>query len=74
MTFIDGLYEPFNAPGGTATGTTGNLFQFRQNFAYVHGTHTVKFGAEMRFNRDASIFGVNPDGTYAFGGGPLMPG
>jgi hypothetical protein len=45
------------------------LFQFRQGFAYVHGTHALKFGAEMRFNRDASIFGVNPDGTYVFGGG-----
>ncbi len=69
MTFADGLYEPFNAAGGTATGSFGNLFQFRQSFAYVHGTHAFKFGAEMRFNRDASVFGVNPDGTYAFGGG-----
>jgi hypothetical protein len=69
MTFADSLYEPFNSAAGTATGSFGNLFQFRQSFAYVHGTHTLKFGAEMRFNRDASIFGVNPDGTYVFGGG-----
>ena len=69
MTFADSLYEPFNSAAGTATGSFGNLFQFRQSFAYVHGTHTLKFGAEMRFNRDASVFGVNPDGTYAFGGG-----
>jgi len=69
MAFADGLYEPFNAAGGTATGSYGNLFQFWQSFAYVHGPHALKFGAEMRFNRDASIFGVNPDGTYVFGGG-----
>ena len=69
MTFADSLYEPFNSAAGTATGSFGNLFQFRQSFAYVHGTHSLKFGAEMRFNRDASIFGVNPDGTYVFGGG-----
>ena len=69
ITFADSLYEPFNAAAGTATGSLGNLFQFRQNFAYVHGTHSFKFGVEMRFNRDGSIFGVNPDGTYAFGGG-----
>jgi len=69
ITFADSLYEPFNAAAGTATGSLGNLFQFRQSFAYVHGTHSFKFGVEMRFNRDGSIFGVNPDGTYAFGGG-----
>jgi len=69
MTFADSLYEPLNAAAGTATGSLGNLFQFRQNFTYLHGTHSLKFGAEVRFNRDGSIFGVNPDGTYTFGGG-----
>jgi hypothetical protein len=69
ITFADSLYEPFNAAAGTATGSLGNLFQFRQSFAYLHGTHSFKFGVEMRFNRDGSIFGVNPDGTYSFGGG-----
>jgi hypothetical protein len=69
ITFADSLYEPFNAAAGTATGSLGNVFQFRQSFAYVRGTHSFRFGVEMRFNRDGSIFGVNPDGTYAFGGG-----
>ena len=69
MTFSDSLYEPFNSAAGTITGSKGNLFQFRQSFAYTHGPHALKFGAEMRFNRDESPFGVNPDGTYAFGGG-----
>lgn len=69
ITFADSLYEPFNAAAGTATGSMGNLFQFRQSFADVRGTHAFKFGFEMRFNRDGSVFGVNPDGTYAFGGG-----
>jgi hypothetical protein len=69
MTFADSLYEPFDSAAGTATGSLGNLFQFRQSFAYVHGTHSLKFGAEMRFNRDGSIFGVNPNGTYMFGEG-----
>ena len=69
MTFADSLYEPFNSAAGTATGSYGNLYQFRQNFIYAHGTHTLKFGVEIRFNRDSTIFGVNPDGTYTFGGG-----
>ena len=69
MTFADGLYESFNSAAGTVTGAYGNLFQLRQNFIYAHGTHTLKFGAEIRFNRDATIFGTNPNGQYTFGGG-----
>lgn len=69
VTFADSLFEPFNAAAGTVTGAFGNLYQFRQSFIYVRGTHAFKFGMEMRFNRDASVFGVNPDGTYTFGGG-----
>jgi len=70
LLFGDGLYEPFNSAAGTATGAYGNLFQFRQNFTYVRGTHTLKFGAEIRLNRDSTVFGTNPDGQYTFGGGP----
>jgi hypothetical protein len=69
MAFADSLYEPFNSAAGTVTGVYGNLFQLRQNFIYARGTHALKFGAEMRFNRDSGIFAVNPDGTYIFGGG-----
>jgi hypothetical protein len=69
MVFADSLYEPFNSASGTATGAYGNLYQLRQNFTDMRGTHTLKFGVEIRLNRDATIFGVNPDGTYTFGGG-----
>jgi hypothetical protein len=69
MTFADSLYEAFNSAAGNVTGAYGNLYQLRQNFIYVHGAHTLKFGAEIRFNRDATIFGTNPDGQYTFGGG-----
>jgi hypothetical protein len=70
MTFADSLYEPFNSAAGTATGSYGNVYQLRQNIIYTRGTHAVKFGFEMRFNRDSTVFGLNPDGTYVFGGGP----
>ena len=69
MTFADNLYESFNAPAGSSLGFFGNLFQFRQNFTYLHGTHTLKFGAEIRLNRDSALFGQNPNGQYSFGGG-----
>jgi hypothetical protein len=37
--------------------------------SYVHSNHAFKFGVEIRFNRDATIFGTNPNGIYSFGGG-----
>ncbi|MBZ5561865.1 MAG: TonB-dependent receptor, partial [Acidobacteriia bacterium] len=70
LEFGDGLYEPLNSADGSVIGAFGNLFQARQNFTYVHGTHTLKWGWEFRQNRDATVFGVNPNGLYTFGGGP----
>src|SRR5258708_15449245 len=37
--------------------------------SYVHKSHSFKWGAEIRFNRDSTIFGTNPNGGYSFGGG-----
>jgi hypothetical protein len=70
LTFADGLYEPFNSAAGSIIGVFTNLFQARQNFAYSHGTHTFKWGAEARFNRDTALYGMSPNGAYSFGGGP----
>jgi hypothetical protein len=69
MSFADSLYEPFNSLAGNVSGAFGNLYQIRQNFTYTRGTHTLKFGAEARFNHDSTLYGVDPDGTYTFGGG-----
>ncbi|HXH48136.1 MAG TPA: carboxypeptidase-like regulatory domain-containing protein [Terriglobia bacterium] len=69
MTFSDGLYEPFNSADGSITGSFGNLFQFKHDMADIHGKHTFKWGVEIRVNRDATIWGVNPNGLYTFGGG-----
>ena len=35
----------------------------------TRGTHTFKWGAEIRLNKDATIFGTDPNGSYSFGGG-----
>ncbi len=67
--FGDGLYEPFNAPAGTNVGAFGLLYQARQTFSFVHGAHAMKWGVETRFNHDYTIFDINPDGLYTFGGG-----
>jgi hypothetical protein len=36
---------------------------------YTSGTHTFRWGAEIRLNKDATIFGTNPNGAYSFGAG-----
>ena len=69
MTFADSLYEAFNSASGSVMGFYGNVYQVRQNFTDVHGTHTLKFGVEFRSNHDTALYGVNPNGQYVFGGG-----
>jgi hypothetical protein len=67
--FNDGLYEAFNAAGGSVMQAYGNLLQGRENVAYVTTRHSFKFGAEFRGNRDTTYFGISPNGEYDFGGG-----
>jgi hypothetical protein len=68
--FADGLFQAYNLQGGSIFGSYGNLYQLRQSLAFTHGAHAFKWGVEIRVNRDSTIFGVNPNGAYAFGGGP----
>ncbi|MGD0681110.1 MAG: TonB-dependent receptor [Terracidiphilus sp.] len=67
--FNDGLYEAFNSAGGSVMQAYGNLFQGRENVAYVTTRHAFRFGAEFRGNRDTTYFGISPNGEYDFGGG-----
>jgi hypothetical protein len=69
LTFGDGLFQGFNSPGGSIFGSFGNLYQLKHDMSYLHSAHSFKFGLEIRFNRDATIFGTDPNGLYAFGGG-----
>lgn len=69
MMFGDGLFEPYNSADGSVTGWIGNLYQLKQDMVYTHGSHTFQWGAEIRYNRDASVWGTNPNGAYSFGGG-----
>jgi len=67
--FGDGLYQSFGAPAGSIFGSFSNLFQFKQDMTALHGNHNFKWGVEIRFNRDSTIFGTAPNGAYSFGGG-----
>ena len=69
ITFGDGLYEGYNTAAGQILGAFGNLFQIRHNISWKRGRHNLKFGAEVRLNRDTTVFGTAPNGSYTFGGG-----
>ncbi len=69
LIFGDGSFESFNAAAGSVQGWFGNLGQVQQNFAWNRGKHSLKAGGEVRMNRDTSLFGINPNGQYQFGGG-----
>jgi hypothetical protein len=69
LAFGDGLFEPINNAAGTNMGAFTSLLQARQSFSFVHGSHSMKWGFETRINRDTTVFGLNPNGIYTFGGG-----
>src|SRR3989440_5929553 len=69
IAFGDGLFQGFNSADGSVFGSYGNVYQFKQDMVYGHGSHSFKWGVELRFNRDTTIFGTNPNGLYTFGGG-----
>ena len=69
LAFGDGLFQGFNSAAGSIFGSFGNLYQVKEDMSYVHASHSLKWGLEIRFNRDATIFGTDPNGAYAFGGG-----
>jgi hypothetical protein len=67
--FNDGLFEAFNAAGGSVMSAYGNLFQVRQSVIWTTARHAIKAGGELRANRDTTYFGISPNGEYDFGGG-----
>jgi Carboxypeptidase regulatory-like domain/TonB-dependent Receptor Plug Domain/TonB dependent receptor len=69
LVYGDGLFQGFNTADGSIFGSYGNLYQIKQDFVYVHKQHSLKWGLEIRLNKDATIFGTNPSGVYTFGGG-----
>ena len=69
ITFADGLYQGFNSADGSIFGSYGNVYQLKEDMLLTRGAHALRWGGELRFNRDSSIFGLNPNGLYTFGGG-----
>lgn len=67
--FGDALYEGFNTADGSILGSYGNVYQIKHDMTFSRGPHTLKWGVEIRLNKDATVFGTNPNGQYTFGGG-----
>src|SRR5262249_46901934 len=70
LAFGDGLFAGFNSADGSIFGSFGNLYQLRHDMTYLHGSHTFKWGVEIRWNKAPTIFGQNPNGLYPLGGAP----
>jgi hypothetical protein len=69
LAFGDGFFEGFNSADGSIFGSYGNVFQFKHDMSYLHRGHVFKWGLDIRWNRDTSVFGTNPSGIHSFGGG-----
>jgi hypothetical protein len=69
LAFGDGLYDGFNSADGSIFGSYGNVYQGKMDMAWTRGAHTLKWGLDIRLNKDATVFGTNPNGLYTFGGG-----
>jgi hypothetical protein len=69
IAYGDGLFQGFNSADGSIFGSYGNVYQFKHDIIYARGSHNFKWGVEIRWNKDATIFGTNPNGLYSFGGG-----
>ena len=53
---------------------TGNTFQWSDNISWIKGTHTMKFGGDLRYQRFDQTLYYNVNGFYSYyGGGPNDP-
>ena len=48
---------------------TGNSFQWSDNLSWVKGTHTMKFGGDVRRQRFDQLLYYNVNGLYSYYGG-----
>src|SRR5262249_27599598 len=62
LAFGDGLFQTFNSADGSLFGSYGLVYQFKQDMSYTRGAHSWKWGAEIRWNKDSTVFGTNPSG------------
>lgn len=65
------VLEAFNS-GGAAVSDSGsreNRFEWQNITSITHGTHMIKFGGRLRYDRVADTSDSNFNGAYTFAGG-----
>jgi hypothetical protein len=53
---------------------TGNTFQFSDNYSKIIGTHSLKFGGDLRFQRFDQLLFFDVNGDISFLSSPSAPG
>ncbi len=63
-----GLSGGWYVGGGTGINQGGidNLFQFSDSLSWIRNTHTLKFGADIRYVRFDERLGLNNNGSFTF--------
>jgi hypothetical protein len=65
-TFNVAGYQQIGAPAGANSKFTTSVTEYMDTFSWVHGNHTVKFGADIRREALDVLQPPNPAGAYTF--------
>ena len=59
-------YAGFGPANNMPEGRIVNTYQLQDNWSYVHGSHQIKAGTNLTYQRSPNVFPANFNGSYAF--------
>ena len=65
-TFTIAGYQQLGSPANTATDFSTSVTEIADSFTWLKGTHSFKFGADLRWARLNVVQPPSPTGTFAF--------
>ena len=65
-TFLVGGYQQLGSPPNTATDFSTSVTQFADTLTWLKGRHTVKMGADLRWERLDVVQPPSPTGSFTF--------
>jgi hypothetical protein len=65
-TFLIGGYQQLGSPPNTATDSSTGVFQVANSLTWVKGPHTIKGGADLRWQRLNVLQPPSPTGAFTF--------
>jgi len=65
-TFLIGGYQQLGSPPNTATDFGTSVTQIADTLAWLHGRHTIKIGADLRWERLDVVQPPSPTGSFTF--------